>query len=111
MKIVQAILVYIAFAFSMTAIAEASIVNDPIALAAKLEQMQEVREAKHAAREAYWADYRALPEIQVREQVCSKVYSTKGVYRKCSMETRWEKDTSNFHQVQPSISIRAEDLQ
>ena len=110
MKILGAILIYVVFAFTMTAAANASIVNDPEALAAKLEQMQQVREAKHAAREAYWADYRALPEVQVRDQVCSKVYSTKGVYRKCRMETRWEKDTSNFHQVQPRISISAEDL-
>ena len=110
MKILGAIVIYIVFAVTMTAAANASIVNDPVALAAKLEQMREVREAKHAAREAYWANYRRLPDVQVQRQVCSKVYSTQGNYRKCSMKTFTEKDTSNFHQVQPRISISAEDL-
>ena len=86
--------------------AEASIVNDPVALKAKLAELQAERMARHDAREAYWADYRALPEVQVREQVCSKVYSSKdGVYRKCRMETRWTKDTSNFNQTMPSIGV------
>lgn len=89
----------------MSTTSEASIVNDPVALEAKLEEMRVLRMAKAEAREAYWAAYRALPEVQVKRERCSKVYSTKGVYRKCRMETRWEKDTSNFTLKQPTGGI------
>ena len=62
--------------------AEASIVNDPVALEAKLEQMRLARMAKHQAEEAYWADYRKNYEPTV-QTVCKRVYTDKGVYRQC----------------------------
>lgn len=108
MKVLQGLLVYIAFAVIMSTAANASIVNDPVALKAKLAELQEERMARHEAREQYWADYRALPEVQVKRERCSKVYSTKGNYRKCRWETVTEKDTSNFNQKMPSIAVTGE---
>ena len=75
----------------MTVPAEASIVNDPVALELKLEEMRVARMAKHEAKEAYWAAYRDLPEVAVVRQKCSKVYTLQGNYRKCVDKVVYEK--------------------
>lgn len=75
--------------------AEASIVNDPVALELKLEEMRVARMAKHERREQYWAEYRKLPGKMVPKKRCSKVYSSNGGVRtNCRYELVEVKDDS-----------------
>ena len=86
-KILAALAMFIAlFAVDMS---QASIVNDPAALADKLEEMRVVRMAKQKAKDAYWADYRKNQEAYQVER-CTRVYTTTGTYRKCKMTTDYK---------------------